>query len=152
MNQYRLAALAALASLVLLASACQQPAPAVPVAEPAPAPVAAPAEPMPAAVAVASFDVRAFAGTFTGAPAGIDTRVELNADGSYRLVEAGAEPREVSGTWTAEENNTQVLLDPDSKTEADRRYAIASNDELRSLDIKTLVADPAESLRRQANP
>lgn len=151
MNALRALSLVALVSFVLLA-ACKEPTPAAPVAEPTPAPVAAPVEPVATQADAAAFDVRAFAGTFTGAPAGIETRVDLNADGSFRLVETGPEPREVSGTWTAEADNTQVLLDPDSKTESDRRYAIVSNDELRSLDIKALVADPAESLRRQANP
>lgn len=150
--------------LVSLLGACSNPAP--PAATPADGtPVAAesPGSSAPAAPPVA-FDVRAFAGTFAGilpcaACQGIDTRVDLNPDGTFRLVEtyqgqADGGPFEITGTWTAENAGKQILLDPDSKSEPDHRYDIVSPDEIRMLDLegKPTASAQNNSLHRQAAP
>ena len=121
-------------------------------AEPAPAPEPAVVAPVattaPAAVADQSasagdaiaFDTKGFAGRFD-APG---TRLEIGPDGTYRLsVQAGSAGAdlETAGTWTVEADGNQILLDPNSKAEADRRYDIVSHDELRA-------PDRSQSLRR----
>lgn len=80
----------------------------------------------PVAGAGGDFDVRAFAGAF-----GTDgLRVDLAADGTYTLA-AGAVTG--TGTWSVEADGARIRLDPDSKAEADRVYALVS-DELVSDD------------------
>jgi|UPI0004243DA8 copper homeostasis protein (lipoprotein) len=87
-------------------------------------------------------DVRAFAGSFKGTlPCadcpGIDSTIELKADGSYATHDVYQE-RDASfdstGTWTVEEAGKRIRLDPNSKDEVDRLYEVVSNDELRMLD------------------
>jgi hypothetical protein len=39
-----------------------------------------------------------------------------------------------TGTWALEPDGRHILLDPERKTDADRRYALASHDELRPDD------------------
>lgn len=136
-----------IASLVLVTvSACKrdEPAPAptletaAAITAPAPAAVADTAT---VAVAVAAFDLKGFAGTFKGSlPCtdcpGIDTTIELRRDGTATIGEQYQERRqhlEETGTWTVEADNTRVRFDPDSKTEQDRLYAIASKDQLTQL-------------------
>lgn len=141
MNQ-KLLAIACLA--VLASTACSKPE----TAETAIAPEAAvSAEPAPVAAetaaatpeTVAAFDVKAFAGSFSGTlPCvdcpGIDSKLTLNADGTFALEEARQDStsaaNKLDGTWTVEEDNTRLRLDPNSKSEADRVYAIASNDQI----------------------
>jgi copper homeostasis protein (lipoprotein) len=105
------------------------PAEAAPATEPAPAPETA-------------LDTRAFAGNFSGTlPCadcpGIDTALELRADGSFVLTETyrerKVEPRMLDGTWTAEENGSRIRLDPNSKSEQDRLYAVTSRDQITQL-------------------
>lgn len=76
------------------------------------------------------FDARAFAGSFGASGA----TLTLNADGNFILAErrqqAGAM---IDGTWTAEQDGKRIRLDPNSKSEPDRLYAIASNDSLTPL-------------------
>lgn len=87
-------------------------------------------------------DVRAFAGSFEGTlPCadcpGIDTTLELYADGTARLDEqyrGSKQEAGKTGTWTVEEAGRRIRFDPDSKQDDDRVYAVASNDELRILD------------------
>ena len=88
-------------------------------------------------------DVRAFAGSFEGTlPCadcpGIDSTLELNADGSYALHDAYRESdgatNDVTGTWTVEEAGKRIRLDPNSKEAQDRLYEVASDDELQMLD------------------
>jgi len=144
-----------LAALVVAAlSACKPQAPAESAAPPAQpeaaAPVAPAADAMPSAQG-APFDAKAFAGTFTGTlPCadcpGIDTRLGLAADGTYTITESYQE-RSVpalkgDGTWTAEGNNQRLRLDPNSKSDNDRLFAILSNDEIRQLDMQ---GNPIES-------
>jgi len=79
------------------------------------------------------FDAKAFAGTFT-APG---TRISFDADGNYTMrvhAESANADLDSQGTWTLEPDARHVLLDPASKAEADRRYAMASMDELRPDD------------------
>ncbi len=72
-------------------------------------------------------DPRAMAGRFSGG----GSALTLVADGTYALTEAG---RTSSGTWTGEQNGRELLLDPDGKVDADRRYQRIDNDNLRSAD------------------
>jgi uncharacterized lipoprotein NlpE involved in copper resistance len=87
-------------------------------------------------------DMRAFAGSFEGTVPcadcpGIDTALELFADGSARLDEQYRDRKHETGetgTWTVEEHGKRIRFDPDSKDAEDRVYAVTSNDELRMVD------------------
>lgn len=130
-------------------SACQrnaEPAPdAAPTAEIAPDDVRHPApasEPAPAidatevadmtspvADAPRGFDTKAFAGTFA-APG---TTLSIGSDGGYRMTvhaESANADLQSAGTWTLEPDGKHILLDPEGKSDPDRRYALVSNDEL----------------------
>jgi hypothetical protein len=79
------------------------------------------------------FDAKAFAGTFA-APG---TRISFDADGNYTMrahAESANADLDTEGTWTLEPDARHILLDPTSKAEPDRRYEIASIDELRPDD------------------
>ncbi len=94
----------------------------------------------PVADAARSPSPRDFAGTF----AAQDTRLELLPDGSYRMSAAspGAQAaKEGDGTWAFAADGKSLLLDPNSKDDADQRLQIVSNDEL---------SGDGQSLRRQA--
>jgi hypothetical protein len=142
--------LPALACAGLIASlvACQPQTPDNTVADTTPtteAPVATPttATPAPTAAAVAdASDARAFAGRFAGGTASL----ELRGDGSFQFRDGGIA---IDGTWTAEEAGTRIRLDPDSKAESDRLYAIASQDQLRPLDADGQPTSGID-LRREA--
>lgn len=87
----------------------------------------------PVAGAAADFDVKAFAGTFAAEGA----TLQLASDGTYTLVvhaESADADLTTAGTWSVEADGAELLLDPDSKDESDRRYAITSNDALTALD------------------
>ncbi|KGM55620.1 hypothetical protein N800_12965 [Lysobacter daejeonensis GH1-9] len=106
--------------------------------------------------------MKAFPGKFAGtlpcaSCPGIDTKLELMADGPFKLTEtyqgeAGA-PNVVEGTWTVEDGGKRVLLDPNSKSEQDRSYGIMSNDEIRLLgqDGKPIESQLNYSLKREPN-
>lgn len=162
----KLLALACLAALALSAcnkptDAAKAPAEATPAPEAAPAPAAEPA-PAPAAdAAPAAFDAAAFAGTFSGTLpcadcSGIDTQLELKADGSYALGETYQGKKDGAfkddGTWTAEDDGKRVRLDPNSKSEDDRLFEIVSKDEIRLLDTegKKIDSQLDYSLKRAA--
>ena len=87
----------------------------------------------PAQETIAGTDPKAFAGTFTAEGA----KLELSADGSYamtvRAESAGAD-LQTTGTWSAEDDGKRLLLDPNSKSEQDRAYAVVSADELKADD------------------
>lgn len=121
------------ASPATTSPAAGTPAPAASLAPAAAAP--APAEPVP-------FDSKAFAGTYA-APG---LRLEVTADGTYRLhtrAEGGGGELESTGTWTADPDARHVLLDPNSKAEPDQRYEVVSMEELRSTDgSRTLRRGP----------
>ena len=152
----RIAAPLVLLPLALALAACK------PAAEPAPAPAApaeAPAVPTESgsvagtdATAVvhhdrpdpAGFDRKAFAGTFSGTVPcadcpGIDTRLEIRADGTFRLSETYQDrdgTADTAGTWTIDADGKRLQLDPDSKDGADRWFEIVSKDEIRQLDTE----------------
>lgn len=158
--------LAVMASTLAIA-ACKPQAPAepatpaadtAPVAATEPAPVAAESARASSAADV-PFDVKGFAGTFSGTlPCadcpGIDTTVTLKPDGTYTLREAyqgKPDSFDGDGTWTAEENGQRVRLDPNSKSEQDRVFAVKSNDEIESLDTegKPLATAIPHALKRE---
>ena len=138
----------ALACLTVLAvTACKpdtpEPAAGLPAAETA-APVATDLTPVREDLSSdhSSFDMKGFAGTFSGtlpcdSCPGIDTTVVLNPD----------------GTWTVEADDRQIRLDPNSKSEADRLYAITSQQQITQLDADGQAAQGGldYSLDRQAN-
>ncbi|MGY0619779.1 copper resistance protein NlpE [Lysobacter sp. A378] len=107
----------------------------------------------------ANFDMRGFAGTFSAtlpcaSCPGIETTLVLNADGSYELSETyqdedGA-PVSTDGTWTVLAE--QIRLDPNSKSEPDRLFAITSQQEITLLDASGNLAESGldYSLDRQA--
>jgi copper homeostasis protein (lipoprotein) len=98
----------------------------------------------------AGFDRKDFAGTFAGTlPCadcpGLDTRLEIDAGGAFRLVEtrqAGDGPQDTTGTWTIDPAGTRLLLDPDTKDADDRHFEIVSKDEIRMLDA---AGNPVQS-------
>ena len=157
---------ALLAALVVAAlSACKPQAPAETAAPPVqPEAAAAPASPVADALPSAQgapFDAKAFAGMFTGTlPCadcpGIDTRLVLAADGTYTITESyqkrSAPEIKGDGTWTVEENNQRLRLDPNSKSDNDRLFAILSNDEIRQLDLegKPIESSLPYNLKRSA--
>lgn len=137
------AALACALLCALSLSACKPKAPAETAAPPTEPVATAPAADAVPAAQRAPFDVKAFAGTFTGTlPCadcpGIDTRLVLGADGTYTITESYQERTAPAlngdGTWTVEENDRRLRLDPNSKEERDRLFAILSQDEIRQLD------------------
>lgn len=158
--------LAVMASTLAIA-ACKPQAPAepatpatntAPVATAQPAPIAAESAGASSATEV-PFDVKGFAGTFSGTlPCadcpGIDTTITLKPDGTYAVHEVyQGKPGsfDSDGTWTAEENGQRVRLDPNSKSEQDRVFAVKSNDEIESLDVegKPIATAAPHSLRRK---
>jgi copper homeostasis protein (lipoprotein) len=134
-------------------------APAEPAATPAPAaPVAVESAPATAPAEV-PFDIKGFAGVFTGTLpcadcAGIDTKISLNRDGTYKIHESyqgkSGKDMDGDGTWTAEENGKRIRLDPNSKSEQDRLYAITSQDQIDSVDAagKPIDTPAPHSLKR----
>lgn len=162
--------LLALACLVALtAVACKPQAPAEPAGAPAVAPVetadvAKAADATPTGVSSAdapTFDQKGFAGTFKGTlPCadcpGIDTTLELKPDGSFLLKEAflgqAGAPTKVDGTWTVEAGDKHIRLDPNTKAEADRLYAISAHDRIAQLgaDGKPPSGGVDQSLKREA--
>jgi copper homeostasis protein (lipoprotein) len=131
-------------------------APAAPTAEPAPVAVESAPATTPAEV---PFDIKGFAGTFSGTLpcadcAGIDTKITLKPDGSYTLHEAYQGKKnsfDGDGTWTAEENGQRIRLDPNSKSENDRVFAVKSKDEIETLDTegKAIASTAPHALKRE---
>lgn len=160
MNQ-KLLALACLAALTL--SACNKqaetpPAEAPKTAEAAPAPAAEPT-PAPVEAPKPAFDAAAFAGAFSGTLpcadcGGIDTKLELKADGSYAIDETYQGKKDGAhkgdGSWTAEEDGKRLRLDPNSKSDSDRLFEVVSHEEIRSLDSQgqAIASQANQSLKR----
>jgi copper homeostasis protein (lipoprotein) len=155
--------LAVMASTLVIA-ACKPQAPAEPAAEVAPAATVEPGAPVavetaPSAATEVPFDVKGFAGAFSGTLpcadcAGIDTTISLKPDGTYTVHEAyqgKPDSFDGDGTWTAEDNGTRVRLDPNSKSEQDRLFAVKSSDEIESLDAegKPLTTSTPHALKRE---
>lgn len=168
MNKPKLFALACLATLAV--AGCKPQPPAEPAAPADAAPAVVATVPTDAVAAVPTgvssadasmFDQKAFAGTFKGTlPCadcpGIDTALQLKADGSFLLSEtflgqAGAATR-IDGTWTTEADDQHIRLDPNSKAEPDRQYAITANDRISQLgaDGKPAARGVDQSLKRDA--
>ena len=107
-----------------------------------------------------TFDQKAFAGTFRGILpcadcSGIDTTLALMPDGTYAISEAyqgKAGGAKMDGTWTVEANNKRIRLDPNSKSERDRLYAITSNDQIDQFgaDGKPAISGMDSRLKRGA--
>jgi copper homeostasis protein (lipoprotein) len=158
--------LAVMASTLAIA-ACKPQAPAEPAAPAADTAPAAAAEPAPVAAESAPvstatdvpFDMKGFAGTFSGTLpcadcAGIETTISLKPDGTYTVHETyQGKPGgfDSEGTWTAEENGQRVRLDPNSKSEQDRLFAVKSSDEIESLDTegKPIATQTPHALKRE---
>lgn len=142
--------LACLSTLAL--AACNREAP---VAEPAvEAPVAAAAQtdtidavptPAPSAEAPAAFDQKAFAGVFSAGA----NRLELKPDGTYAMTANGSN---MDGTWTAEENDSRVRLDPNSKTEPDRVFVMTGRDQLSAVGADGQPAAGADAMALTREP
>jgi len=100
----------------------------------------------PVAGAGGTFDVKAFSGTFAGtlpcaSCPGIDAVLEIRADGRFVLTETyrdeAGPPVVTQGSWSLEQDDSRVLLDPDGKGDRDRRFAIAAgHDRLQMLDLQ----------------
>ena len=58
----------------------------------------------------------------------------------------------MDGTWTVEADDSQVRLDPNSKEEQDRLFAITSDEQLTAVapDGQPLPAGSEHSLTRQS--
>jgi copper homeostasis protein (lipoprotein) len=149
----------------LAIAACKPQAPAEPAAPAQPAQSAAPPAPVAVESAPSStaadvpFDMKGFAGTFTGTMPcadcpGIDTKLVLNADGTYKLHESYRDKPDgdfdSEGTWTAEEDGRRIRLDPNSKSNQDRLFAVKGNNEIESLDLegKPITTTMPHSLKR----
>jgi copper homeostasis protein (lipoprotein) len=93
-----------------------------------------------------AFDQRAFAGTFSAGA----NRLELKPDGTYAMTWGDAA---MDGTWTVEESDTRIRLDPNSKTEPDRVFLITSRDRLTTFgaDGQPATGANAVSLERDSN-
>ena len=88
-----------------------------------------------------TFDQKSFAGTFRAG----ETSLELKPDGTY-AISVGMDKSD--GTWTAEGDDRNIRLDPNSKSAEDRVYAIASNDELTPVGNDGQPAADQQALKR----
>lgn len=166
MNKFVLT-LASTGLVALALTGCKrepEPATVAPVATPvptAPAPqvVEATASTSDLTTKVGDIDVKAFAGKFTGtlpcaSCPGIDTTLELSAEGQFKLTETYQGEKDgtfnIDGSWTVEDGGKRVLLDPNSKSDEDRSYEIVSSDEIRMLgkDGKPVESTLNYSLKR----
>ncbi|NUO75881.1 MAG: copper resistance protein NlpE [Lysobacter sp.] len=149
------------AAVIALAACEKKPAEPVAAAPAADAAMAPAATPEPAPPAAPALDAKAFAGTFSGTlPCadcpGIDTKLELKADGTYAVEDVYQDRKDGNtkgdGTWTAEEAGARIRLDPNSKSDEDRLYQVVSADEIRALDKdgKAIESQANLSLKRQA--
>lgn len=168
MNKFALT-LASTGLVALALTGCKrepEPAAVEPAATPAPV-VSAPEVVEPTAstsdltTKVGEIDVKAFAGKFSGtlpcaSCPGIDTTLELSAEGQFKLSETYQGEKDgkfnLDGTWTVEDGGKRVLLDPNSKSDEDRSYEIVSSDEIRLLgkDGKPVESTLNYSLKRAA--
>jgi uncharacterized lipoprotein NlpE involved in copper resistance len=103
-----------------------------------------------------AIDSKAFAGKFSGSlPCadcpGIDETLELAADGSFTLTDVYRERPQgtftLQGTWSADADGKQIRLDPGSKAERDRLFAIEDNDTLSPLGADGERVDGAPDMR-----
>lgn len=149
MNQ-KLLALACLAALALAACKRDEPAGTPAAAEPPPAETAAapaaPTDPIvptaDAPVEAPAFDKKAFAGRFSGGGA----KLELKPDGGYVIEDSQGR---MDGTWTVEADDKRIRLDPNTKAQEDRLFAIVGPDELGALGADGQPAAGQAGLRRE---
>jgi copper homeostasis protein (lipoprotein) len=124
---------------------CKPQAPVEPPAPPVPvAPVAPAAAPVAATGTAPALDRKGFAGTFASG----DSRITLNPDGTFTLKDGEAA---FEGSWTAETEGARIRLDPDSKAEPDRLYAVLGNDEIRALDAAGQPIEGSIGLQRESS-
>ena len=116
---------------------------AAPVASEAPATAIAAVAIAPVAAAPA-LDQKGFAGTFAGG----GSTVTLVADGTFNLKESDAA---FDGSWTAEADGARLRLDPNSKAEPDRLFAVGGQDEIRPLDADGQPIEGGIGLQREAS-
>lgn len=157
----RIGIIAGIVLIALSVSGCKKeaaPEAAAP-AETAATPATAADPALAAAANPVDFDMRAFAGTFSGTlPCadclGIDSKIELAGDGTYKLDEThqGKQDGNVKGdgNWTVEEGGARLRLDPNSKSDEDRLFAIAGKDELHLLDKDGKPIDSAFTTLKRA--
>lgn len=143
MNQHLLVLACAVVSSLAVAGCKPQPPAetAAPVASDAPAPAAGPVAVAPAASAPA-LDPKGFAGTFAHG----DSTIRLAADGGFDLTQGTTA---FDGNWTAESAGARIRLDPNSKAEPDRLYAVVGQDEIRPLDATGQPIEAAAGLQRK---
>lgn len=158
MKKQHLLALACLVALTAVACKPNPPAePAVAPADTVEAPKVADAAPAVASSADMPFDQKGFAGTFKGTlpcadcPA-IDATLELKPDGTFQLAEVhqqkAASNTKIDGTWTVEADDKHIRLDPNTKAEQDRLYAITSNEQIDQLGADGQPTGTPQSLKR----
>ncbi len=103
-----------------------------------------------------AIDNKAFAGKSPGSlPCadcpGTDETLELAADGRFTLTDVYRErPQGTStlqGTWSADADGKRIRLDPGSKTEGDRLFAIEDNDTLSPLGADGERVEGAPDMR-----
>lgn len=132
--------LGACAVVLALATSCNREPEATPEAAPVAATATPEANPVDATAAVentpavdaavTTLDTKALAGRFDDG----ESVLELRADGSYvQTLQAGGNPISTDGSWNTVDGDG-LLLDPNSKSAADVRFLVVSNDELRSGD------------------
>lgn len=112
----------------VLAAGCNRNAEPVATTPAATAPDAAMNADAPAPVATQTpFMIKDFAGNFSAD----GNTISLNPDGTYtsKIGDAASD-----GTWNGDPMGTELLLDPNSKAEADSKYAVVSNNEIRALE------------------
>ena len=148
MNHKSLVLACAIVSSLALAGCKPQPPAetAAPVVAEPPAPAAPPAAPVAAASAMSApaLDQKGFAGTFAGG----GSTVTLVADGTFSLKNADAA---FDGSWTAEADGARIRLDPNSKAEPDRLFAVGSQDEIHPLDAGGQPVEGSIGLQRDAS-
>ena len=143
MNHSMLAlACAGLAAISI--TGCKPQAPVEPLAPVAPAAPAAPLAPVAAAGTANALDQKGFAGTFASG----GSSITLNPDGTFSLKDGTAA---FDGSWTAETEGARIRLDPNSKAEPDRLFAVVGQDEIRPLDVEGNAVDGSVGLQRESS-
>lgn len=128
------------AVVLAVATACKREPEATPEAAPVAATTTPETNPVDATAAVentpakdaagTTLDTKALAGRFGDG----ESVLELRADGSYvQTLQAGGNAISTDGSWSAVDNDG-LLLDPNSKSAADVRFQVVSNDELHNGD------------------
>ncbi len=166
MNRKSLVAMLVVMSVAVVA--CKREVPATPGAVApevaAPTAVAAPVPETDMARAgvqpnAAGFSSKAFAGVFKGhlpcadCP-GIEETLELKPDGSFALTDVYQErpqgTQKVAGSWSTENDGQRIRLDPNTKAEQDRLFAIVSDDQINPLDAdgKPVASGLGDGLQR----